>query len=533
MKLTKLWSALLLAVLLLAAGLSGCAGAPTAAPTTGGAATAEPATAAPAAEPSANAPEPATITWVLPCDKQKNSDAVWALFNTELAKKLPNTTLVIQAVPWSSYADRIQMIISAKEDFDIMWVSDWMGDYLTKVNNGAFLPIGDLLEQHAPNIMKSYPPVALQAGKGADGKIYGLTSYQQLWRVKGLQIAKPIVDKCGIDMKKIEATALDKSVSTASLYRDMINPALELIFQNYPDLKMKPCMPYQTYMERTYEAVLDANYLAVISKADAKGSAKVVNAYKTQDFQDLIAISRDWFEKGYIPQDILTVTKEPVAEKGVPSVAFSLENATPDANAAQSSNLNTYGYEIVQAMFAMPYNDHAAGSSTMNFVNANSKNPERVIQFMDLMNSDAALYNLLCYGQEGQDYSIIADAKADQTPIKVNDPSTYGIADWIVGNVLSSIGQSQFAKDTNVKKWNEQALVSPLAGFRPDVSAIKSEMASTTAVINQYQNSLMYGVDSDYQKTYETFIQKLDAAGADKVIAELQKQVEAYEKANP
>jgi putative aldouronate transport system substrate-binding protein len=168
----------------------------------------------------------------------------------------------------------------------------------------------------------------------------------------------------------------------------------------------------------------------------------------------------------------------------------------------------------------------------MNFIGVHCKNPERAVQFLDLINSDADLYNLLCFGDAGIDYTTVNNPKADETPIIATTPATYGIWDWEIGNQLNSIGRSQFLKQDHIKKYNVEAVPSPVLGFRVNSDNIKSQVASITAVITQYQNQLVYGVDSNYQNVYNQFIQKLDVAGAGTVISELQKQIDAFEKSN-
>jgi putative aldouronate transport system substrate-binding protein len=513
MKRKKIISAIVLLALLASLGLSGCK-----------------------KESVSNSSKnkPVNLTWVMQGDKQKNSDAVWAEFNKKLAQKLPNTTLTIEMVPSNSYADKIQMMIAANENYDIMWASDWCGAYLDKVNGGAFMAIGDLLDKYAPHIKSELPAFALKAGTGADGKVYGLTGYQQLWTSQGVFMPKPLVDKYNIDMGAIQTASLDTNNSTADIFNTYITPILAKLKAGEPKVQtMYYPQLLEVYKDRLYE-VIDSTGLAVIKRSDKTGNITVENLFKTQDFKDLIAMDRDWFVKGYFPKDILTASSNsPTVPKGQYSTAITFGNiGTPEDNQNQNSNMNTLGFATVQAMFAPVYNGHAAGSATMNFIGVHCKNPERAVQFLDLINSDADLYNLLCFGDAGIDYTTVNNPKADETPIIATTPATYGLWDWGIGNQLNSIGQSQFVKQDHIKKYNVEAVLSPVFGFRENTDNIKSQVASITAVITQYQNQLVYGVDSNYQDVYNQFIQKLDVAGAGTVISELQKQIDAFEKSN-
>ena len=104
---------------------------------------------------------------------------------------------------------------------------------------------------------------------------------------------------------------------------------------------------------------------------------------------------------------------------------------------------------------------------------------------------------------------------------------------WMFGNeFLTKVWQGNPTDIwEQMKKFNSSAVISKAAGFTYDPTPIKTEIAALTGVWTQYKLGLESGtVDPD--KTYPEFLQKLKAAGIDKVIAVKQKQLDAWAKEN-
>jgi putative aldouronate transport system substrate-binding protein len=109
-------------------------------------------------------------------------------------------------------------------------------------------------------------------------------------------------------------------------------------------------------------------------------------------------------------------------------------------------------------------------------------------------------------------------------------PSTVPLMDGC--SVISSMLISGTQPDDvweKTKALNESAKVSTLYGFSFNVDSIKAESANSAAIVNEYRaafNTGMFGDDTE--KKYNEFLAKLKTAGIDKVLAEKQKQVDAF-----
>jgi len=78
-------------------------------------------------------------------------------------------------------------------------------------------------------------------------------------------------------------------------------------------------------------------------------------------------------------------------------------------------------------------------------------------------------------------------------------------------------------------KFNSEAVESPLSGFWPDFTPIEAELAVISNLIEEYEAYLWNGV-LDPEVYLPEYIRKIEEAGAEKVIAELQRQVDDWLK---
>jgi putative aldouronate transport system substrate-binding protein len=74
---------------------------------------------------------------------------------------------------------------------------------------------------------------------------------------------------------------------------------------------------------------------------------------------------------------------------------------------------------------------------------------------------------------------------------------------------------------------NNSAVVSPLLGFSFDPEPVKSELAQCQAVMDEFKGGLFTGaVDPDV--VLPQFLEKLEKAGAQKIVDEAQRQIDAW-----
>ena len=459
---------------------------------------------------------------------QTDLEAVNAKLN-ELVEKKINATVKLKLIDWGSYEQTLNLAIAGNENWDLAW--SFSNNYFQNVPKGAFADLTDLLDKYLPKT-KAGVPQNFWTAVTVKGKAYAVPVFQQATPGYGYIINKAIADKNQIDWKA------PKSLADLTPILDKIKKSnKELVTfgvsqQDDPFTRQAPLFGM--------EALGDAQTPGWIHLND--NSLKVVNQYETQEFKDYLKLMRSWYQKGYIRSDAATL-KDMQADSKAGKIATKWAQVDLGTDDWKNAGLEFKGrlaafnptVESYDAQFVKPILTTDKATATLTVINANSKNKERAAMFIELLNNDKDVYNTLCYGVEGKHYKKVSDNRVEMIP-----NSGYAMySNWEFGNMSNQYYSDSDAKGAEVddkgnKMWidiNKNAPASPALGFTFDFSPVKTEKTQIDAVISQYYYALSFGT-LDVDKTYPTFIAKLKAAGADKVIAEKQKQIDQWKVDN-
>ena len=146
------------------------------------------------------------------------------------------------------------------------------------------------------------------------------------------------------------------------------------------------------------------------------------------------------------------------------------------------------------------------------------------------------LSNLLCVGIKDKHYTVISeDAALGVIEVDVPADSKYnhGVF-WELtdGNHVNFAPKGAALNLTQQKlDFNAAAELSPFLGFVMNSDSLASEKANCQSVLDEYLPYLTTG-SVDIDTKLSEFIQKLKAAGADAIVAETQKQLDAWKATN-
>ena len=160
----------------------------------------------------------------------------------------------------------------------------------------------------------------------------------------------------------------------------------------------------------------------------------------------------------------------------------------------------------------------------------NSEHPDKAIQFLNLLYTNADVANLLAWGIEGKHYVKTEDGHITFPEGVDATNSGYNLVQgWLVGN--------QFITDVwegddldvweKMDEFNKSATVSKAMGFTFDNAPVKTEYAACSAVLTQYRVALECGA-MDPDQTLKEFNDALYAAGLQKIMDEKQKQLDEW-----
>jgi len=140
-------------------------------------------------------------------------------------------------------------------------------------------------------------------------------------------------------------------------------------------------------------------------------SITVINQYETQEYKDYLKTFRNWYLKGYIKKDS-AMMKDHLPNRQALRIASLYSHGYPDtvdmpelvnSNTIENSPPESKAYAYTKR-FTEPFILANSLSSAVTAVCASSKNPEKAMQLVELLNTNDELYHLICFGQEGIDY---------------------------------------------------------------------------------------------------------------------------------
>lgn len=438
--------------------------------------------------------------------KQQDSDKVWAKFNEELQKKIPGVAVDFEIIPIAEYNNKFMLMVAGRENIDI--ANTYGLNFSEEVINGTFAPLDELMEEYGKELSESLDSDFMDYMR-YDGTLYGIPTYQMLCVPSAYIFPKALVENY-MDEEAFKAELYGNVHATDKLY-NIVEDYLENLKQA-GKINDGP-KPYLLY-DKGYETIVN-NY--VISY----DNAKVEYIFDTDAYRKYIKYAKDWKEKGYYREDLST-TDEWNVYKEDGWVMWS-GNYEPWYDEQQSKAL---GFEVksipTNDKYYIPMSPSAGGTGILS----SSKHKELAMQVINLIQTDKELYNLLVHGFEGEHYKKVGDDRIETNLSSeyatANDK--YGLWKWVVGNAELDY-QNQYQPD-GYKEWVFDEINSPdyksmLIGFHPDLESVSDILTQVSAIQGEYKGSNRYD-------DYDEWMSKLSIAGNQKVIDELQRQVDEF-----
>ena len=440
-----------------------------------------------------------TLTWYVPGDKQSDIESVISKVN-EITEKKIGAKINLQFVDTGSFSEKMRMNMAAGDPFDLCFTG-FVNPYNSAVSNEGLLDITDIIAKEAPELYDALPEYAWEFARNND-RIYAVPNLQIFALPVGFTVQKRYADKYDFDFGSVKCA------------KD-IEPFLEMVKNG----EGKNVIPFRNnwgvglFYEGKYEVIQSS----VAIRTDGS-SNEVFFIYDTPEWKEGVLTFRDWLKKGYIRQDIVGLSDDTL-DYSQGKYAVACEGYKPGVLAEVK---NTIGQDVEYVAWNKPYMFRDGGAKTMIAVGRNSKNPEKAVKFISLLNTDKELYNLICFGIEGKHYTLNNENKVVLTQNSGYAPN----ASWKFGNQFNALVME--GQEDNVweqtEKQNNEAVLSPLIGFNLDITPIKNEISAVSAVSSSY---VLYNYT---EESWEKHRKKLEDAGSEKIKKEIQRQVDEFMK---
>jgi putative aldouronate transport system substrate-binding protein len=463
--------------------------------------------------------KPVKLVYYTPGNGQPiETNLVEAAMNKILTSKI-NATIKLNFISWGDYSNKMNVLVASGASCDICFSAGWM-NYGTMTAKGAYADLTTLLPKYAPEYIAEVPSYVIDSAK-FKGKLYAAPNLQGLAYAPKLFVNSRIFDKYKLPSKI-------KSMNELDTYMDAIKNG---------ESGMTPFYGYTgSGALASFGYIMNASPLYIMGDQQSVGqyngtNFKVVNQYESDTAKEWYTWARKAYQKGWISKGAATQKND---DNLLKSEKFAMEfsNSCPQYDASNWGLLLPVTFKSIDLGIA-PRVTTGSAISTMLSISQNSKNKEKAMMYINLINTDKALYNTLCYGVEGRHYTV-KDGFVDLPKGVTADKLGYNPgSNWAFGFTYNAylakgtdpeIGTKQLAFD-------KAATAEPAMGFTFDATAVKTELANTQSVLEEFAPALESGALDPVTGLAE-MIEKLKAAGSEKIIAEKQKQLDKWRTDN-
>lgn len=443
----------------------------------------------------------------------RNTEFFEGEFHDKVLEEL-NIDMTVELVPWGS-ADQIYTMAASGEGFLAMaHANDSLGKQLLAADLVAVLD-EEMFQELAPNYMASRMGRAFDCQK-YNGQVVAIpcSTKPTSGTNDNFAIRNDILNTVGWDVSQIHS------------YEDLME-AIAAVHAEYPDMKIM--INIDNFMKMLMDQVapdgaffLDGySTICTVNEADPE-SDNVINLIESEYLKNYCAITKEWFELGYL-------TTEDLTDPSLGAAAWSAGNCLISyGNANVLYNHKLAGVEGADVQFLKIKSTPNVLLSDSNggwmVTIADQDKVEHWVRFIDWMYASKENYRFCLYGIEGVDYQVNANGAIE----KLTSESFF--YDWHLETLYyMDFPESEYdpGEVEAYLNFDDGCVYSKKIGFSFDNSAVEAEEAMLKAIMDEKLKPIIYGV-GDYDTDFPAVLEELKAAGLDEYVAEYQRQFSEF-----
>ncbi len=413
----------------------------------------------------------------------------------------------------AEYAEKMNLLFASGEKIDMCYAST-NNKFQQNARQSAYMDMGPLLDGVGKQTKDLFPQYALDCYK-VGGVQYGIPVLKD-WAFQ------PVV---GIQNKKLDELGIREEYLAAKTLADF-TPIIEKAKAAHPDWYGFVMRGNYNLMKFLPQETIDGS---VVAGFTFDNYDKVINIYETDAFKELATLMRSWYNAGYIPSNADTSTSSSDIYKlgnylaghaeYLPYINDSKPDGDPDKD-VYNFNLCTPRMgttQVTMCGLAMP---------------ATCLNPERTMEFINLVYNDVYVRNTIAYGIEGKHWVADGDNKwklPEGFENKVDTGYSSSISD--TGNRYILRTDPGIPEDIweKYQEFDANAIKSGAIGFSFDPQPVQGQIAAVNNVWNEFFKAIVVGAVDPEVKLPE-FIAAMNKVGAQEIIAEAQRQYDEWKK---
>ena len=408
------------------------------------------------------------------------------------------------------YWNRLALAVAAGEEYDLVWAhTSTISDL---VSRGVYQPIDAAIRQAAPNLLATIPASVLAAGTVnkelyAISRILPMAEYNLVYNIRG-----DLRQKYGLP----EITTLEG-----------LETFFDMIMANEPDMVCtadhNPQPLYPVFANYYFPLGDGGRNPLYVDPADPTYTVK--SFMDSDGFIKVMDTKVRWRQKGYILTDD---TRVPNANLGFIN---GIVSCVPSNTVSETERIDGLAASVpgafIETVLLNPRPLYLTqGGDNMLAVASTSKHPVETVALINWIKSSQANCDLFSFGVEGVNYKLDGNAVSYQG---IPDNMRYTPNTWM----WTDISLMRFPKTmpaaniTKLMDWDKNAVVTPMIGFNLNQDSVRTEVAQISAIITEYFPQLRDG-SVPYASIREPFTSAIERAGIQRVIAECQRQLNAY-----
>lgn len=454
-------------------------------------------------------------------------------------------------VAGGDYKDKLNMAITAQEDYDLMFCGGWHGlstfiqqdsfaDLSSYFNNDAFPGLKSAFSENFVDAMISY--VRQEDGSYKKG-VYAINLASYYEDSRGFMYREDLRKKYNCAPITDEESLFDFVKTVAENEPDMIGVSMWNFFRW--DSPFYSAKHDNVYTQDNVNIFGDQTWIYVGLSEDGK---TVLNAVVAGDSEEEFAKMPEGYQYDFITEYIVDRTRwnpylspsrgsTDTVEKPAAitySTLTEYEGKVKDALAVNPDE--EYGFYVIEDA----QRNKEPGAVICDMVTNNwlvvpewSENVDAVMYFLDWMFGSQEAHDLFQYGIEGEDWIAIGDDGYSETDI--SEDEKYVMPTYAFTLNPNFIRNSEFVENNPEIKANFEYIydestyqLSPLAGFAFDASKVETQVANVSALSNELQLSIsLYDAEEAVEKI-NTWHEEASKVGLEDIRAELISQLQAF-----
>lgn len=457
--------------------------------------------------------DPIPLKWyVIGSMEQQDQDMVEEKINEYTTEKI-NAVVDIVFLDYGPYMETMGTKLAAGEEIDLCFTSGWAATAGYRQNaavgnftelNKYFEPDGELFD--TLEIIGEEFMFATQI----DGKSYAVPCNKEQAHNWGFLFRKDIVDELKLDVNSVKTT-------------EDLEPILAAVKKAYPEM--------YGLVTATGEAayrLLDWN---TISNDEVPGALYpdnrdnvIINQFEMPETIAHFKTMKKFYDAGYIRAD--ADTYESWQNDLQTGMGFCVSASMKPGKGVEFSQ-GFDDYDFIQVDCTAPVMSNREADGSMMAIPIASKNPDKAAELMNLANTDKYFNNLLNYGIEDYHFTKVSD---NMIELSEDNAGWRPNITWVFPNQFMNYVMSNEDPDkfVNFVAYNKSATPLNNLGFVYNGSEMENTISALSAITTQYTARLYCGAVDDVDALVEEMNTKMKNAGMDDLIADMQKQYDAW-----